>query len=191
MRLNNFLFLTSHYCSGSAELRETMNLHSQISISETETIYDNLLSLNVTEKHKLDNITAIWGDHILNNVQFRCKDFYSHCKFIFVIRSPKHCLNEMRNIFPSDQHAFVYYIFRLRRLYEMIVKTKQRIVLTWDDLQNKKSADLITEFLQLRSPLNFNDLNLAYSLTNDVAYDLIKKAEERYEYYLFKIKSIQ
>lgn len=91
-------------------------------------------------------------DKLVNNFDFACKPLYKICKFIYMIRTPQVPLATLmsRGYLPSG--AENYYLFRLRRLCEMAVKTGG-VLLTYEDLVSRSAFPLLKNFLNLKSPL--------------------------------------
>jgi hypothetical protein len=108
-----------------------------------------------------------------------------------MIRSPKAALNEIISRYPEYKDtAFRYYAFRLRRICECARNTPGAVVLTWDNLNNGKGLDLIENYLDLKSPLKYEDGNFLDKSWENVPYPLLKEAEECYERHYFYLHHI-
>jgi hypothetical protein len=88
-------FVVSHLGSGSDELVRILNENPRVIIHSTDRVYThpNDLDWLFEQGHKLDNATAIYGNHLLHNASFASKSLYEICKFIYLIRPAKPSLN--------------------------------------------------------------------------------------------------
>ena len=175
-----------------------MNYHPQIQGFRKNgfNIYENKLNfLRYTEqKHKLNNRSAIYMDELVYNQQLQTKDAYEICKFIYVIRPPVNTLSLLiakDNVKPS--FAYRYYSFRMRRICEMAKRTPGAVLLTHDNIMKRQGIDLITQYLGLREPFNFEpELFFPYerSFSTDLlGINLRSQAENTYEQYLYFLKN--
>jgi hypothetical protein len=193
--MKNVLFVISHLFSGSTDLLAVLNEHDRIHINdntripyEHPSVLDNLFSLG----HKLDNSAAIYGDHLLFNTDFNCTAFYDFSKFIYVVRHAKPTLNEIKNQRKeySDLSANRYYCFRLRRIYEMARRTPGAVLLTGDNLRDKKGAELVTDYLNLTKPVDFSNLLYINYIEENVASPIVEDAQDCYEKYLYNLRQL-
>lgn len=190
----NVVFITTHLFSGSNTFINSLNVSERIDIRHPHLSYDHpevLLQL-FQLGHKLNNRAAIYGDELLFNKDFSSKAFYSFAKFIYFIHSPKDVLTEMltnvKNI--SAVGACRYYCFRLRRIYEMAVKTPGAVFLTLDEFLNGKGDSLIEEYLGLVDNLNFKETSKQNVLEKNIPYNILLEAEKCYEKYFYCLKNI-
>jgi len=196
--MKKLVFICGHSYSGSNVLYEAMNQNPRIQgFRKGEyNIYDTKLSLlrYTEQKHKLNNRSAIYMDELIYNQQLQTKDAYEICKFIYVIRHPLNTLSLMiSNNKTKPAFAFRYYSFRMRRLCEMAKRTPGAVLLTYDNIKNGKGIDLITDYLNLREPLNFEpDIFFSYEKTFStdlLGLNLRLQAENIYEQYLYFLKN--
>lgn len=185
------LFVISHLESGSSFFVDHLNKNKFFMISNNSMYYDSFESLEklVNKKHKMgDHPKSIYGDHLLYNFLFSCKRLYQISKFIYIISRPRRTLNLIiKNHLEYDQErAYNYYIFRIRRIYEMIKKTPDCVFLTYEDLQLGKYSFIIQEKFNFEIKSQSFEMNYE-NLFNEV---LIEKAEKYYEKYFYKIKNI-
>lgn len=167
-----------------------MNSNERITIKSTGSAYASVLDLNklTNFSHKCKNSAAIYGDHLLYNINFQCKDIYKYCQFIYVIRSGKETLSE---IVPTKgfEANLRYYQFRLRRIYEMAKHTANSAFLSWPDIKNGKALKLVEDFLHLKTALPVPTYKTLH--THDVPVGILNKAQDCFEYYLYKIQSLK
>ena len=185
--MNRFVFVISHLGADYSNLTDVLNNHPQIQIYDTNSVYNSPISLEpiLSLEHKLSNSSAIYGDCILKNINLQSKDLYSICKFIYLIDSPKLSLNKIMTSENIDHiHAMRYYTYRLRRIYE-IAKTASGVLVNTEKFGDSLSE--ISQYLDLFEECKgeFNS-NL---VENIVPFETIQYCEERYEYYLYKIRS--
>jgi hypothetical protein len=194
--MKRVVFLTSHLCSGVFELKQLLNKHRRIDLRGTGLTYthptdvDDLIGLG----HKLRNSAAIYGDHLVYNTDLQHKRFYSFGHFIYLVRSPRETLNEIithPNSNYTEDSAFRYYVYRLRRMCEMAKRTPKGVVLTYQNILDGKGLNLIEDLLEINSikhdPLVYQDK----VIEDNFSPDLMEKAEESYERHLYYLKQLQ
>jgi len=190
--MRNILFLSSHLFSGSNELATVLNENSRIDLIEHLLTYDHPIVLDYlyNRGHKLDNTAAIYGGQILFNKDFGCKAFYDFSKFIYVIRSAKPTLNAIKRYRKeySELTACRYYCFRLRRIYEMARSSPGSVFLTEENFATRQGMDLIGNHLNLKEPLRIP--NVPEVVEDDFSSQLIAKAQDCYEKYLYHLKQL-
>jgi hypothetical protein len=136
--------------------------------------------------HKYSDIVGIYLNEVLYNYQISHKQIYNTCEFVYLIRNPK---TSVKILEPKDAiFALNYYIFRLRRIYEMTKETKGAIFLTWEDLVNNKGISLIAKKLNLSDNLNFKEIKSDRKLL-DLPLPLLQEAERAYELCLYRVRS--
>lgn len=190
--MKNVVFIVSHLHSGSNSLIQTLNENPRVHIQNTKLAYNhpdvlrNLFSLG----HKLDDSSAVFGDHILFNTDFSSNVFYDYAKFIYVVRDGRstleNILSDERLNYDLDK-AVLYYSFRLRRMYEMATRTPKSIFLNYKQMYEEDNLKAIESYLDLKEPLKgreveFADFKLSRSQTD--------RCQEVFEKYLFKFKNL-
>ena len=191
--MNRILLLNSHLVSGSPQLVDILNENDRIQIAETNISYESIADIqNLFHRgHKLHNSAAIYGDHLLFNINFWNKSFYPCMKFIYFIRPGSATLNELvEKLNYTTNTAMNYYCVRKRRLYEMATQTPGADFLTQQNLADGKGLDLIEEYLQLPEPLNPTTKSLG-KIEDVVPYPVLQQAEDYYEKYLFLFKQLK
>lgn len=177
--------------SGSQFLFSALNDTSRIQGISFNASYSSplvLMSL-LTIPHKNKTKAAVYMDQLNFNLSLTCKNFYDLAKFIYIVREPRATLNMLvENEKYSELSACRYYCFRLRRLFEMKRKTPLSPVLTWDDICSGKKNEEISEYLNLKEPLNLKVEEFKPSIER-VSYDTIRFCDIAYEYYLHRMRS--
>lgn len=184
-------FVVSHFGSGSFDLIKILNKDPKCNFFNSNTQYTHPDDLRwMYNQSKLRNYSgSVFGDHLLKNTSFSCKSLYNCCKFIYVIRPPRFCLEEIYNKYKIKNYL-LYYKFRLRRIYEMAKNTPNFLFLTWEDLSNNSGFSKIEEFLNLKDPLKKEEDVFKISTEFDINETIISDAEncyEKYFYYLTKL----
>jgi len=131
---------------------------------------------------KHDKKFPILFDIIKENVGIQTDGLYDNCKFIYLIKQPKHVLENLLSIFPMDR-VLKYYCFRLRRICEMAHKTPGSVFLTYDDVISGKGLPLIEDYFNLAKPLKTLKFNEVLPKTT-IPKDIRDKAEECYDRHL-------
>jgi hypothetical protein len=182
-----YLFIATHLGSGSPELSSRLSNHVRLSRS-TQLIYNHARDLIEMKK---ESFKQIYFDELFFNFQFSCKSLYKDCKFIYLIREPKESLHEITKLNYSNQSAFNYYCFRMRRLCEMAKQTPGALFLTYENLISNKATKAIQNYLGLKNPIQ--ELNVQES-KSDFPYVLHQKAQDsfnRYFSYMNKLDLIR
>lgn len=182
--MKNALFVISHLGSGSDDLVRTLNRNSRVMIYEIGGLYNHYSSLQSLFRlqHKTRDASAIYGDHLLYNTTFYCSNLYPHCKFIYVIASPKSAIPlivEHKKYSPTA--ACRYYTYRLRRICEMAKRTSGSVLLKSESM--KRKMPLVENYLGLKEPLKFVRSENKSKVTLDT--DVMSVAEESYERHLY------
>jgi hypothetical protein len=189
-------FIVSHLGAGSSYLIDILNQNPRCTIFQSNLKYEHPEDLNWMFKfHKLKNYSsAIYGDHLLYNHSFSCKNLYKYCKFIYLIRPARQALNEIyRTTSKYSKDSIVrYYRFRLRRICEMAKQTKDAVFITYDDLISGKSFGIIEEYLNLVEPLTHTKLGeFDLSLIEDkFGQQVISKTQDCYEKYYYYLNNL-
>ena len=196
--MKKIVFICSHQYSGSNILYEALDKHPRIQGFKGVTIGtyfsgSQLLSLTQNE-HKLKNRSAIYMDEILYNFQISSKDVYKYCKFIYVLRKPEVPISYLiANDKKKPSFALLYYKFRVRRLCEMAKRTPGAVFLTYEQLCAGQGIELIKEYLDLPSDIDFNPsemekINRGFG-TDLLGLNLRSEVERTYERYLYFLKN--
>lgn len=92
--------------------------------------YDSPLPTYMTNTpHKNNCKDSIWADCLLFDYQLCNNDLLKHGEFVFFIGNGSDCIKNITNIFYKDEgSAELYYSYRLRRLYDLMIKTKNSLV---------------------------------------------------------------
>lgn len=191
--MKKVLFVTSHIGSGSTDLVEILNQNNRVYIHNQSAEYDHPSALEwfYATGHKNSTTAAIYGDHLLYNPCISCKRLYQLCKFIYFIRSPRASLNEIaKTQLYKEAGMLSYYTFRLRRLCSMARQTPGAVFLTWDNVVAGQGYDLIEDYLDLNTPLQPEHDQFLNRFPDFVNYNLINKAEEAYEKYLYYMRQL-
>ena len=194
--MKKIVFLFSHVHSGSGALYDCLNNSFLIQgFKEKRLSYStssNLIDLT-NLKHKRDLRSSIYMDEILNNYSFYLNKDYDKCNFIYLIREPKETLSLMlQSSEKSHSFAIREYCFRLRRICEVAKRTPGALFLTWKDLEKSDNLCLIEKYLNLKEDLILTPEMLSqYKVKNKIHIkkELLDKAEQSYERYLFFIKN--
>lgn len=192
--MRNVVFITSHLLSGSDDMINLMNNHGRIDIRSPRLSYDHPEVLEQLYKygHKLNNSAAIYGDHLLFNKDFSSREFYKFIKFIYFVCSPRNFLNEILTRVPTITvfSACRYYCFRLRRMYEMALCTPGAVFLTADEFLDGKGTNLIEDYLELPTPLDFSNARIHHSAERPIDYKYVVEANRCFEKYHYCFKHI-
>ena len=184
-----FTFLVTHRGSGGDLLCKSLNDNLRIcSLGRSDVIYDHPSQL-IDFKNKCNLISGrkiadaeCYIDHIIYNHQIVSKSFYDICKFIYLIREPIGSLQEIINSGYNISSAENYYLFRLRRICEMITKTPKCVFITYDDLISNKIKKL-EDLLELKLNLDIKSDEILIDIPHSIVNNC-KKAYEKYFNYL-------
>jgi hypothetical protein len=128
---------------------------------------------------------GLYVNEVLYNYQISHKAIYHSCEIVYLIRDPKTSIKFLK---PKDaEYALSYYIFRLRRIYEMTKDTEGAVFLTWDDLMNKKGLQLLSKRLDLPD-LEFKEYGTEKKLF-ELSKNMLNEAERAYELCLYRVRS--
>lgn len=197
--MKKIVFICSHQYSGSEILYQSLNRHPRIQGYKGQVLgnYSSGLQLLTLTKqnHKCQNRSAIYMDEILFNFQISSKDAYKYCKFIYVLRKPEIPINFL--IYKDRKKpsfAVLYYKFRVRRLCEMAKRTPGAIFLTYEQLCAGEGMDLIKEYLDLPTDIEFNPKEME-AVNRGFGTDLLGlnhrlEVERTYERYLYFLRNL-
>lgn len=184
-------FLVTHLGSGSGCLTRCLGENPRVQCYQSGLMYTSPYPVQVltSYEHKCRNSAAIWLDEHVYNYSFCCKELYERCKFIYLIREARGSLEELTGVHLYEaQAAMRHYCYRLRRIAEMARRTRGAVLLTHDDLEAGKGADLIEELLNLKEPLRLVPPKTARSMT--VSTTVVDTAQRCYERYLYKLRQM-
>jgi len=184
--MHKVLFIISHEGSGSNDLCNLLKENARIEVYNPNLIFSHPFDLNILTglPHKCNNVSAIWGAELLHNFYINSKSFYKICKFIYLIRNPRSTFNELIKSKKQFAPMYNYYIFRIRRIYEM-ARASGGVLLTWEDLANGKGLRLIEDYLYLKDGLK--DFPVKIPEPNNHVGN-IENASKLYEKYLFRLR---
>jgi hypothetical protein len=185
--MKRILLIASHLGAGSSSLCYSLAQSKTIQWVQDGLIFDDLSATEsiLASNHKYSNFVGLYVNEVFYNYQISHKVIYKACDFIYLIREPKNAIKVEK---PKDAaYALDYYIFRLRRLYEMSKETKNAIFLTWEDLLNEKGLSLITKRLNIANDLTFHESEP--SKLPGLPLPLLREAERAYELCLYRVKS--
>jgi hypothetical protein len=188
-------FVVSHLGSGSLDLVDILNRNPRCQIQCSSAQYESPESLNwlLSTPHKCRDSSAIYGDHLLYNMSISCKNLYEFCKFIYVIRPARASLNEIATLQDtglSEQAASDYYRFRLRRMCEMARRTRDAVLVTWDDLAKGKAFPTIEEYLGLNKQLVIEHHHFSLEGRDSFKEALIEQSQDAYERYYYYLNNL-
>lgn len=187
--MKNILFVCGHIHAGTDLLISALNENNHMNIQKFGLVYDHpsVLDYLFTQGHKINDVSAVYGDELLYNSNFGSKAFYRFTNFIFLIRKPKVPLSKLLESKKFNlNNACRHYCFRLRRIYEMVYQSKSTCFLTWEDLFDQQAmTDLGTKMnCSLQAIKKPEEEQL------DVPLQALKECEKCYEKYLYNIKTL-
>lgn len=190
--MKKVIFIVSHLASGSTGLLAEMNHHPRIRIYNAQGQYNSPLDLEpLMRGDEFDHAGMYCGDHLLFNPSFCCAALYDMCRFIYVIRPPKPTLNLIlsHNALAPEQMVN-YYLFRIRRIFEMARRTPGGVLLTWNDMISGMGLELIGDYLNLKKPIIHEPQFYSAMSPDLLSSSETKEAEECYEHYLYRLKQL-
>jgi hypothetical protein len=193
--MKKVIFLMSHFGSGSNALYALLASQPRIMGVENENVYDNQTSLIAVaeRKHKLNNASRMYLDHILYNFQYSLKPD-PWVKMIFLVREPEGSIDYMvnRKIFKRPE-AKMYYLYRLRRICELAKKNPNSIFLTYSILREGRGLKELNDYLELKENISFSqEFNVpsGKSCLHIREYEDLSAAYEKYIYYVGKVMDV-
>lgn len=144
-----YTFLITHHGAGGDLLCRMLSSNLKVcALGRSNIIYEHPSQLigfkntcNKTSGRTISDASC-YVDQIVYNHQLTSKSFYTICKFIYLIREPLGSLKEIVKSGYEIKAAENYYLFRLRRMCEMILETPNKSFLTYDDLINGNIKDI-------------------------------------------------
>ena len=186
--MKRVILVISHLGAGSASLCYCLSQNNIIQwVSQGITYDDPVQSIEsiLATKHKYSEKIGLYINEVLYNYQISHKKVYEACQFIYLVRDPK---SSIRIIKPNDAtFALNYYIFRLRRIYEMAKETKGALFLTWDELVSQKGTKYLAKYFNLPE-IRFEEYKPEKKLF-ELPKPMLAEAERAYELLLYRIKN--
>lgn len=182
--MKRVLIVSSHLGANSSRLCYFLDQTKVQWIKET-IVYDHPRKVKLLEEidHKYRS-NGLFVNEVLFNYQICHKRICDFCNLIYFVREPN-CLRTSK--VETMESLLSHYIFRLRRMYEM-VKDKGGIILTWNDLCNGRGIDLLNK--QFNITVQFNPEEPAYNLL-PLHKSLIVRAQNAYERFIYRINKIE
>ena len=185
--MNKILLLCSHLESDVGVLSE--NLNSGSKLQKLDGNYNTIDCLFLKKNNfQYNKRPKFYFDQILFNHEFSCKELYNHLNFIYLIGEPRKTItNIVYNNIYDEKTACNYYCFRIRRMYEMIRRSKKYLVF-FNDVDNPETYENIHNMLGIKDKLK---IKKETKETKEIRLDrnLIEEAENFYEKYRYKIKN--
>lgn len=186
--MKRVVIVATHLGANSSSLCYMLNKNKKIQWVQTGLIYDHPTAIKdiVSIEHKFNNFIGLYVNEVFYNYQICHKEMGQVCDFIYLIREPK-CLGvllESRNA----SSVVDYYIFRLRRIYEM-VKANSGLFLTWQDLISQKGVKRLKDKFEISEDLVFEEMPYNKK-TLSLSGDLLKKAERAYEFCIYRVNNL-
>lgn len=187
--MKRIILVVTHLGSGSNVLCYNLAQSRIIQWAQDGIIYDDPSAIEsiLSIKHKYSSIVGLYVNEVVYNYQISHKEIYNFCDFLYFIRDPRTSINVLK--LKDASFAVDYYIFRLRRIYEMAKETKG-VFLTWNDLISGKGMPFLLKVLNLPENLEFQDIKSDKRFI-DLPKSLLKKAEDAYELCLYRLNNIQ
>lgn len=139
--------VVGHVGSGSSDLYASLCRHPWVAgRRQRDRVYASaadLLAL-AASPGRVTHAGGVQLDELLYNHQLQTKAAYSLCKFIYVVRRPRHALPLVGY---GPEQSVAYYLFRLRRMCEM-AKRSGGLLVPWDSLGRCGAA--VGRYLGLR-----------------------------------------
>jgi hypothetical protein len=186
--MKRIILVVSHLGAGSASLCYCLAQNKVIQWMQDGIIYDDpvqSVESILSSKHKYSELVGLYINEVLYNYQISHKKIYQACEFVYLIRNPKTAIKILK---PNDSiFALNYYIFRLRRIYEMTRETKGAVFLTWEDLVSQKGMKYLTKKFNLPDT-TFEEFKPDKKLF-DLPKPMLAEAERAYELCLYRVKN--
>lgn len=187
--MKRVILVISHLGAGSASFCYCLAQNKIIQwIPQGITYDDPVHSVEsiLATKHKYSDKIGLYVNEVLYNYQISHKKVYEACQFIYLVRDPKSAIRVLK---PNDAaFALNYYIFRLRRIYEMTKETKGALFLTWDDLVSQKGMKYLTKKFDLPETI-FEEYAPEKKLF-ELPKPMLAEAARAYELLLYRVKNI-
>jgi hypothetical protein len=187
--MKKLIIVVTHLGANSSSLCHMLGNNKKIQWSQTGIVYDHPTKIKeiTSIEHKFSNFVGLYINEVFYNYQICHKGIYQSCEFVYLVREPK-CLEILID---KDNATYIvdYYVFRLRRIYEMIKCMRSGIFLTWQNLINQKGVRILEDKLGISEKLVFEELP-NNKKTQFIPVSLLKKAEQAYELCLYRINSL-
>jgi len=186
--MKRVIIVVTHLGANSASLCHMLSKSKKIQWAQTGIVYDHPTKTNeiTVIEHKFNNFVGMYVNEVFYNYQICHKGLYQACEFIYLVREPR-CLG---TLIEKDNASYIidYYIFRLRRIYEMM-KSYGGIFLTWQNLVNQKDVKILENKFNISDKLEFEEIPYSKKSLN-FPNDLLRKAEQAYELCLYRINNL-
>lgn len=130
-----YVLFTSHYGFDELNIRKFLNQNPEISVAPEALSYKHPFDI-YRLKQSCNNIklSRYCFDLLSLNQQLQSKLYYNLCKIVLYYDEPVSSINRIMSLSKSDSKtALDCYAFRLQRMAEIAVETKDRCIITWSD----------------------------------------------------------
>lgn len=134
---------------------------------------EKLFQIKSVRKDYLKN-PKFFCENITHNHQLSFKPFLNHFIYFFIVEKPRNIIRSKKDL--------NYYCLRLRRIYEILYKVKNKFVLFDDQVYEKETYDKCFHFLGLENKVKARNIKIA-----EGKGFFEEEAEEFYEKYRYKI----
>lgn len=188
--MKRFMLVVSHLGADSNSLCAALDKTEPIQWIKSSFVLthpNDLTSFFTGINHKYSNSIGMFASETLYNYQISHKRVYDFCNLLYLVRDPRSAVKISQ---PKDATVAInYYIFRLRRIYE-IARDAGGIFLTWDDLVNRNGFSFVLDKLKLGDNVKFKEVQKEKSLLSPPSA-LLKEASAAYELCLFRFKKLK
>jgi len=183
--MKNALFVVSHIGSNSQDLVNSLNRNPRVVVYNINGLYSHIEHLEnlFSFPHKINDTSAIYGDHLVKNTTYYCNLFYKSCKFIYLITPPEYALPKIVASGYKLLCAERYYKFRLQRMCEMMKRTPGAVFV--EDIE--KSFPVIEKYLNLKDKLSIVSV-IEFEKDPSLPSEVIERTQDAYERFLYFIK---
>lgn len=189
--MNKILLICSHLGSDCDNL--VSNLDSGSKLQKLEASYNSIDCLSLKKfNYKYHKRPLVYFDHLVYNYQFSYKELFKYLYFVYYIENPKKAIaNIVANKFYNQKTACDYYCLRLRRMYEMIKKSKNSLVFFDEDANNPEIYKKIHKMLGIndRLKIKLKSKNKQEIKINKQVLDEAEEFYEKYRYVIGQLKS--
>ena len=177
--MEKVLFLMSHLGSGSDKFYQILKAHPKIDDPGINIVYENYEDIEYlrNKPHKVNNVSAIYMQHILYNHQFVSKKLCRLCNFVFYLGNPRSTISRIIQMGYSESNALNYYNFRLYGLYVYYIRSYGNNLIfssNWSELSKFLDIDTLSGYMEDEKE------------PDNVSMDTLLKAEDVYFKYIIK-----
>lgn len=175
--MHKIILLVSHLGSNSQVLCGILNGAKRIHWIPKHFILDHPVAMDKLSsiEHKYSNSIGLYLTEILYNYQISHKRIYDMCQFVYLARNP-------RELIFTDSWTRNYYIFRLRRIFEMARETGG-VFLRWEDVLKGTGLRLLEDKLSLE--------RLHYTPEDCPSAKVPKDIERAYELFIYRMNKLK